>query len=69
MVMKLQLNTVPLERIRELEIMCILRYRELVAEMTTDLPYLQVLEELCKFATSVEEVCLISASAGKFLLK
>ncbi len=67
--MKLQLNAVPLERVCELEIMCTLRYRELVAEITTDLPYLQVLEELCKFANSVEEVCLISATTGKFLLK
>ena len=69
--MKLDLNTVPLKRMRELEILCTKRFSELVYELGNgdDLLYLQVLEELCKFATSVEEVCLISASAGKFLLK
>ena len=69
--MKLDLNTVPLKRMRELEILCTKRFNDLVDELNKgeDLPYLQVLEELCKFATSVEEVCLISASAGKFLLK
>lgn len=69
--MKLDLNTVPVERMRELEILCTKRFNDLVDELNKgeDLPYLQVLEELCKFAISIEEVCLISASAGKFLLK
>ena len=69
--MRLQLNTVLLKRMSELEILCTKRFSELVDEVAKgdDLPYLQVLEELCMFATSVEEVCLISASAGKFLLK
>jgi len=67
--MKLELNTVSLKRMKELEVLCIKRFKELTKEVDVDLPYLQVLEELCKFAASVEEVCLISASAGKFLLK
>lgn len=68
--MILELSRVSSLRVSELEIICSKRFRELVLQSPgQDLSYLKVLEELCMFANTVEEVCLISATTGKFLLK
>lgn len=72
MVVNLELGKVSTERINELQKLCSKRYKELVSDSLfsgKDLEYTFILQELCKFANSPEEVALISATAGKFLLK
>ena len=66
--MNLDLTTVSTERIEELQTICTLVYLK-IAKQSKDVYYLDVLQELCKFASSIEEVAIISLCTGKFLLK
>lgn len=66
--MNLDLEKMSAERIEELQTTCTLLYLKM-AKQSKDIYYLDVLQELCKFANSIEEIAIISLCAGKFLLK